>query len=86
MAEPPASCDIAASILPGLDRVLEYHVITSGSCFGGIPGEPPVRLEAGDVIDVFPQGDAHVLSSAPGMRGHPAIQPWSFIAAPQGIS
>ena len=30
----------------------------------------PVRLEAGDVI-VFPQGDAHVMSSAPGMRGDP---------------
>ena len=30
----------------------------------------PVRLEAGDII-VFPQGDAHVLSSAPGMRYRP---------------
>ena len=73
VAEAPASCDVAASILPGLDRVIEYHVITSGSCFGGIPGEPPVHLQAGDVI-VFPQGDAHVFSSAPGMRGHPALE------------
>jgi AraC-like DNA-binding protein len=30
-------------------------------------GETPVKLEEGDVI-VFPQGDAHVMSSAPGMR------------------
>jgi AraC-like DNA-binding protein len=30
-------------------------------------GEPPVRLEAGDVV-LFPHGDAHVMSSAPGMR------------------
>jgi AraC-like DNA-binding protein len=30
-------------------------------------GEAPVRLEEGDVI-LFPQGDPHVMSSAPGMR------------------
>jgi AraC-like DNA-binding protein len=30
--------------------------------------ESPVRLEEGDVV-VFPQGDRHVLSSHPGMRG-----------------
>jgi AraC-like DNA-binding protein len=32
-----------------------------------------VRLETGDVI-VFPQGDAHVISSTPGMRGGPKIE------------
>ena len=31
---------------------------------------PPFRVEAGDII-VFPQGDPHVLSSEPGMRGQP---------------
>jgi AraC-like DNA-binding protein len=56
--------------MPGVEHVIEYHVVASGSCFGGIPGEEPVRLDAGDII-VFPQGDAHVLSSAPGMRGDP---------------
>ena len=29
-------------------------------------GEAPVRLEAGDIV-LFPQGDAHVISSAPGI-------------------
>ncbi|HEX2672567.1 MAG TPA: AraC family transcriptional regulator [Polyangiaceae bacterium] len=63
---PPASA-IAPHIMPGVEHVIEYHVVKSGSCWGGIVGEPAVLLEAGDVI-VFPQGDAHVISSAPGMR------------------
>lgn len=28
---------------------------------------PPIRLEAGDIV-IFPQGDQHVLSSAPGIE------------------
>ena len=35
-----------------------------------LAGQPPIRLNEGDVI-VFPQGDAHILSSAPGMRATP---------------
>jgi AraC-like DNA-binding protein len=42
-------------------------VVTRGVCWGALAGEAPVRLQAGDVI-MFPQGDAHVMSSAPGMR------------------
>jgi AraC-like DNA-binding protein len=50
--------------------VIEYHVITGGSCWASVLDHDiePVRLSAGDVV-AFPQGDAHVLSSAPGMRG-----------------
>ncbi len=68
MAEAPPSREIGHHLLPGADHVIEYHVVTHGSCWGGIVGEAPVRLETGDVI-AFPQGDAHVISSAPGMRG-----------------
>jgi len=50
--------------------VIEYHVVTQGSCWGGLAGEAPVHLRTGDVI-VFPQGDGHILSSAPGMRSAP---------------
>ena len=46
---------------------MEYHVITKGSGWAAIVGESPVRLETGDIV-MFPHGDAHVLSSAPGMR------------------
>ena len=45
---------------PDRSRLLLGHAV----------GEPPIRLDEGDLI-VFPQGDAHVLSSAPGMRATP---------------
>jgi AraC-like DNA-binding protein len=70
VTETPAGREIAPLIVPGSEHVIDYHVVTSGSCWGGIVGEPAIHLEAGDVI-VFPQGDAHVMSSAPGMRGTP---------------
>jgi AraC-like DNA-binding protein len=66
-AEAPRSRDIAAAVMPGAEHVMEYHVITRGSCWGAIVGESPVRLGAGDIV-LFPQGDAHVVSSAPGAR------------------
>src|SRR4051794_6536839 len=68
LAETPPAKEIAPHIMPGAEHVIEYHVVTAGSCFGGIVGQPALRLEAGDVI-VFPQGDPHVISSTPGMRG-----------------
>lgn len=68
VAETPAARELGPHIVPGVEHVIEYHVVTSGSCWAGLLDEAPVRLEAGDVI-VFPQGDAHVVSSAPGMRG-----------------
>jgi AraC-like DNA-binding protein len=68
VAEAPPARAVGPRILPGVDHVIEYHLVTSGRCYGGLIEEPPVLLEAGDVI-VFPQGDAHVMSSAPGMRG-----------------
>lgn len=66
-AEAPPSHEIAGAVMPGLEHVMEYHVVTRGSCWGAIVGEPPVRLDAGDII-LFPKGDRHVISSAPGMR------------------
>jgi AraC-like DNA-binding protein len=68
VAETPPLREIAPFIMPGVEHVIEYHIVTAGSCWGGIVNETPVRLATGDII-VFPQGDAHVISSAPGMRG-----------------
>src|SRR3954454_17045375 len=70
VVETPPSREIGPHLMPGVEHVIEYHVLTAGSCWGGVLGAPPVQLEAGDII-VFPQGDAHVMSSAPGMRGGP---------------
>lgn len=66
-AEAPACREIAAAVLPGAEHVMEYHVVLSGGCWGSVVGGEPVRLQAGDVI-LFPHGDPHVISSAPGMR------------------
>ncbi len=67
VAEAPPSREIAAKVMPGAQRVIEYHLIASGTAWGQVIGGGPVHLGEGDLI-VFPQGDPHVLSSAPGMR------------------
>ena len=66
-AESPPSREIAASIMPGAEHVMQYHVLIEGSCWAGVVGEPPRRLGAGDIV-VFPHGDAHAMSSAPELR------------------
>jgi len=45
-------------------------VVTEGRCFANIVGQSSIPVEAGEVI-VFTHGDAHVMSSAPGMRATP---------------
>jgi AraC-like DNA-binding protein len=70
VAEAPPSREIAAKVMPGAQRVIEYHLIARGACWGHAVGKDPIRLREGDLI-VFPQGDPHVLSSAPGMRAEP---------------
>jgi AraC-like DNA-binding protein len=68
----PAST-IAPHIRQDVEHVIAYHLVTAGSCWAGLLNEPAVYLEAGDLV-VFPQGDPHVVSSAPGMRGGPDAQ------------
>lgn len=72
VAEAPPGKLVASKILPGSEHVIEYHAIVKGSCFAGLIDQPPLELQPGDVI-VFPQGDPHVVSSAPGMRGDPSL-------------
>jgi AraC-like DNA-binding protein len=71
-AEAPASREIAAAVMPDAEHVIEYHVLTHGECWAGIVGEAPVKMKRGDIV-LLAQGDAHVVSSAPGMRADPAI-------------
>jgi len=68
-AEAPPGKELAPLLMPGVDHVMEYHAVAQGSCWAGILGGPAVQLHAGDVV-LFPHGDAHVVSSAPGMRGN----------------
>jgi AraC-like DNA-binding protein len=67
VAETPAAAEIIPGIMPGVDHLIEFHGIVKGSCWAAIAGESPIPLEEGDIV-LFPQGDAHVMSSARGIR------------------
>jgi AraC-like DNA-binding protein len=67
VAETPAAQEIIPAIMPEAEHMIEFHGVIAGSCWAAIVGEAPVRLAERDVI-LFPQGDAHVMASAPGMR------------------
>jgi AraC-like DNA-binding protein len=66
---PPAGA-FAPIILPRARHVVSYHIVTEGSGWANVRGEPPVQFNAGDVV-VFPHGDAYAMLSAPG--GRPAL-------------
>ena len=70
VAETPPGGAIVGAMFPGSEHLISYHVITRGNCWASVPGEPPARLSAGDII-VLPHGDTHVLSSTPGLRRTP---------------
>jgi AraC-like DNA-binding protein len=65
--EVPAATAFAPLVLPGAQHVVSYHIVTEGSCWAALRGDPSVRLEAGDIL-VIPHGDAYSMSSAPGLR------------------
>ena len=84
VAEAPASREFAEKVMPGAERVIEYHVIARGECWGHAVGDEPMRLCQGDLI-LFPQGDSHVLSSAPGMRAAPSMSRFAQGSTPLPI-
>ena len=67
VAETPRSREIIPAILPGVEHLMPFHGVARGSCWAAIAGEEPIRLNEGDLV-LFPQGDHHVMSSAPGLR------------------
>jgi AraC-like DNA-binding protein len=72
VAEAPPAQEIAGTVLPGSERVMEYHVLVEGTAWGHVVDGEPIHIRAGDLL-LFPQGDRHVLSSAPGMRSAPDL-------------
>src|SRR5579862_3837991 len=70
VAEQPPREMVLPKVLPGAEHLIAYHVVTEGRCYGSLVGGPPIAIEAGEVI-VFTHGDAHVMSSSPGMRAQP---------------
>jgi AraC-like DNA-binding protein len=94
VAETPQSSKIIPAVMPGVDHLIPFHGVASGSCWAGIVEQEPIRLTAGDVV-LFPQGDHHVISSAPGLRAksvdtdlyfspRPPQLPWSLKVADDG--
>jgi AraC-like DNA-binding protein len=83
--EAPPADEITAPLIPGAEHLMEFHLIRRGRCWAAIPGQAAVELEAGDVI-MFPQGDGHVLSSAPGMRGRPDPDGYAFAGVPMPVT
>jgi len=67
-AETPAGKLIVRRMFPAAEHLICYHAITRGTCWACVGDEPPLPLSAGDVV-VIPHGDAHVLSTEPGLRG-----------------
>jgi AraC-like DNA-binding protein len=68
----PAGKLIASKVLPGVQHLISYHVVTEGTCWATIDGLPSVQLNSGDII-VYPHGDAHVVSSSPELTAKPDL-------------
>jgi AraC-like DNA-binding protein len=73
--EAPPSAEIAAMVVPGAARVIAYHVLLEGVAWASLAGQPPLQMAPGDVV-MFPQGDAHVMASAPGVAPLPFSMDW----------
>lgn len=66
--EAAAARELSPSVLPGSQQLISYHLVLSGRCWGGLTGQAPVCLDAGDAI-LFPHGDAHCMLSGPRPEG-----------------
>lgn len=66
----PAASAIAGLVMPEAEHVICFHVLVAGSCWSELADHsaPPTHVTAGDIV-VVAKGDAHFLSSSPGMRG-----------------
>lgn len=59
----PRGDRFASVVLPGAQQIVSYHLVVYGSCWGGLIGKAPIRLEAGDLL-LVPRGDAYVMASS----------------------
>jgi AraC-like DNA-binding protein len=62
----PRADSIVHLLAPGAERLVIFHLITEGDCHALLGNDAPVHLSAGDVV-LFPQGDAHLMCSEPGV-------------------
>ena len=76
-AEASTAREIAEAVMPGCEHAMEYHMVAKGEGWAAVSGLPPVRLAAGDIV-LFPQGDRHVISSAPDLEPSRREPEWVF--------
>jgi AraC-like DNA-binding protein len=76
-AEGPYAPEIADAVMPGCEHVMAYHMIAKGSGWAAVAGQAPVKLATGDIV-MFPQGDRHVLSSAPNVAPQRLDAEWVY--------
>ena len=62
----PSAASAAPLLEPNAEQVVIFHLVTQGECYVELGQAAPVRLIAGDVV-LFPQGDAHLMTSKPGL-------------------
>lgn len=74
VGESPGTAEIAAAVMPGVEHVVSFHAILSGSCWASLAdgSAAPLRVSAGDVV-VFPGGASNVMGSSPELRGSPDL-------------
>ena len=84
-AEAPCSPDLTPAILPRAQHVVSYHVLIEGVCWCRMDGEPPVRLESGDVI-VVPHGDAYGLASGADLDSDRPVTPDAELLLAQALA
>ena len=77
----PSAPTIAGLIMPEAEHVICFHVLVAGSAWAALADDsaPPVRLDAGDVV-IVSKGDAHFLSSSPGLRGEADLAAYHGLA------
>ena len=66
----PASKQIVDRFVPGATHALLYHLVVDGSAFIEMADGETLELKSGDVV-IFPNGDAHHMSSKGAKRPFP---------------
>ncbi len=56
--------------MPALPGKMMFHIVTSGSCWLQIQGEPPVELQQGSLV-LLPKGRGHLLLDSPAAETQP---------------
>jgi AraC-like DNA-binding protein len=67
VVETPCASVLVPAMMPDVEHLMPFHGVARGSCWASLLGGEPIRLSEGDLV-LFPQGDHHVMSSAPGLR------------------